>query len=822
MRRHSSSGRRNVRLLPFLLTTTVLAGITPAAAQIETVIVTAEKRSSDLQKTPLAIAVLGSQTLKDLNVQDFGDYVKFLPSVTYTAGGQNGGTGGPGFATVSMRGVSSGNDGNHSASLPTVGIYLDEQPVTTIGGAVDIHVYDIARVEALAGPQGTLYGASSEAGTIRIITNKPDTSGLYGSYDISANSVDHGGTGYSVEGFINVPITDNAAIRLVAWQEHDAGYIDNIQGTRTYPTSGATIDNGPLGTNQARNDYNTVDIYGGRLALQIDLDENWTITPSIIGQSTKANGIFGFDPSKGDLKVQHYLPEFAKDKWYQAALTVEGKFSNLDLVYSGGYMDRGVLANNDYTDYSYFYDQIYGYGAYIYNDDPSNPPPHNYIDPSQYIVGRDHFNKMSHELRLSSSGDGPLQFTSGLFYERQSHFIEQRYKINNLGPFLTVPGWPDTLWLTEQQRVDRDYAAFGEITWAIDDQWKLTGGARVFAYDNSLVGFFGFSDNFSSHTGVSQCFPSTKVVGNAPCIDLDKRVHGSGYTHKLNLSYQATDDAMLYATWSTGFRPGGLNRRDNPPPNQIPPYQSDRLINYEAGWKTTWADGTVRWNGAVYLETWQQFQFSFLGLNSFTEIHNAGNARVKGVEMDLLWQPDDAFTLSAAGAYNDAYLTQDYCGGLIGGVPVTTCPSGPYPFAPDAPKGTDLPGVPHIKFNSTGRYEWNLGGDMRLHIQGALVYQGSSWSDLRVISMNTITGVKEPVRALIGKQPAFTTVDLSAGLQWGNMSVELTVNNVFDERAQLYRYAECNTLVCGNEPYVITNRPRTIGIRFSHKVGSDD
>ncbi len=127
-----------------------------------------------------------------------------------------------------MRGVSSGNDGNHSGSSPSVGMYLDEQPITTIGGALDIHAYDIQRVEALAGPQGTLYGASSEAGTIRIITNKPDSSGFSAAYDVEANDVDHGGIGGVAEGYVNIPISNNAAIRIVGWDEHDAGYIDNV------------------------------------------------------------------------------------------------------------------------------------------------------------------------------------------------------------------------------------------------------------------------------------------------------------------------------------------------------------------------------------------------------------------------------------------------------------------------------------------------------------------------------------------------------------------------------------------------------------------
>ncbi len=244
---------------------------------------TAEKRSEDLQKAPLSIQALPTEKLEQLHIANFGDFAKYLPSVTYTVGGAGAGNGGPGFANVSMRGVSSGNDGNHSGSLPTVGIYLDEQPITTIGGALDVHVYDIARVESLSGPQGTLYGASSEAGTIRIITNKPDPSGTYGGYDVGVNTVEHGGIGGGFEGFVNIPLSDNIAVRLVGYNEHDAGYIDNVPGTRFFPTSGVTIDNAAI----ARKNFNSVDVIGGRAALQIDLDNNWTITPTIIAQRTQ-------------------------------------------------------------------------------------------------------------------------------------------------------------------------------------------------------------------------------------------------------------------------------------------------------------------------------------------------------------------------------------------------------------------------------------------------------------------------------------------------------------------------------------------------------
>src|SRR5437764_8321502 len=190
------------------------------------IVITATKREENLQNVPISVQVLGTRKLDQLNISNFEQYTKQLPSVSFQ-------TAQPGFTTVYMRGVATGGDGNHSGSLPSVGTYLDEQPVTTIGGTLDVHIYDIARIESLAGPQGTLYGASSEAGTIRIITNKPDLTATYGRVDGEVNSVAHGNFGGKLEGMLNIPVTSNIAFRGVAFYQHDAGLIDDIAGTRT-------------------------------------------------------------------------------------------------------------------------------------------------------------------------------------------------------------------------------------------------------------------------------------------------------------------------------------------------------------------------------------------------------------------------------------------------------------------------------------------------------------------------------------------------------------------------------------------------------------
>jgi outer membrane receptor protein involved in Fe transport len=437
---------------------------TQAKTEVDTddgdIIVTAQRRAENLQDVPVAITAITTKTLDDLQVNDFDDYAKLVPSLSFKSSG-------PGSANVYFRGVASGENANHSASLPSVGTYLDEQPITTIQGALDVHIFDIARVEALAGPQGTLYGASSQAGTLRIITNKPDMNATYGQLNLETNKVAHGDMGYSGEGFFNLPISDGVASRFVGWYRRDAGYIDNVAGSLTFPTSGITFDNDDL----IEDDYNDVDTYGARAALRLEVNDSWTVTPTLMGQSQKSRGSFQAESGLDDLETMQFNPERVDDKWYQAALSVEGKLANLDVTYSGAYMRRKVEGEFDYVDYAFFYDALYGYGAYFYDNDG------NFINPNQYINSDDRFRKLSQELRFTSPADQPIRLVGGLFYQRQQHDILQNYIVDNLTDDFVVPGTESNIWLTDQVRVDRDYAVFGEVSYDISPQFTVTGAA---------------------------------------------------------------------------------------------------------------------------------------------------------------------------------------------------------------------------------------------------------------------------------------------------------------------------------------------------------
>ena len=767
---------------------------TPSTAEAqstgEEIIVTATKRAEALQDVPMAIQAFTTKTLDDLQVDAFDDYAKLVPSLSYKSAG-------PGSSNVYFRGVASGENANHSTSLPSVGTYLDEQPITTIQGALDVHVFDIARVEALAGPQGTLYGASSQAGTVRIITNKPDLNGTYGQVNLELNKVAHGDWGYTGEGFVNLPVSSSIAARVVGWYRRDAGYIDNIHGTITYPSSGITRDNAPW----AEDDYNDVTTYGARAALRIDLNDNWTITPQFMAQNQTTNGSFAEERGLGDLETMQFQKEKFTDNWWQAALTVEGKIGNFDVTYAGAHMWRDVDGITDYSDYSYFYDAIAGYGVYWYDND------YNLIDPTQYFISDDTFKKDAHELRITSPADKRLRLVAGLFYQRQEHNIEQHYIIDGIADFLEVDGQVDNIWLTKQVRVDRDYAAFGELSFDLTPQLTLTAGGRWYKFDNALKGWFGFNNFTDDGIGYSSnpdylCDGPAEIRGS-PCTNLDKRIKDSGFVHRLNATWKPNEDMLFYATWSRGFRPGGINRRGS-----LPPYDPDFLTNYELGAKISFGTGS-HFNFAVYQEDWKDIQLSFLGANGLTEVRNAGDARIRGFEADLFLRPMQGLTWSTGVSFNDAEMRTDFCyvedaDCLFAGL-----------FDVSAPKGTRLPLTAKWKGNSRVRYEWNAWSDARANVQASVTFEGDRTRDIR-----------HDVQAIYGKMDAYTLVDLGAGIDKGPWSVDLYVKNLFDVRGQISKSIQCNEFVCGDpfnltaiggKVYTTVTRPRTVGLRVGRK-----
>ncbi len=792
---------------------------------IEEIVVTSQKREENLQDVPISIQTLGNQELAELNLKNFKQYTQMLPTVAIAQPPWAGSS----FTLVYMRGIATGGDGQATTSQPSVGMYLDEQPITTIQGNLDVHMYDIARVEALAGPQGTLYGASSQAGTIRIITNKPDASEFAAGYAVEGNVVDNDDAGYVVEGFVNLPISDNAAVRLVGWSRSDAGWIDNVLGSRTFPGDISTTADDITITNAAlaRDNYNTIDTVGARAALRIDLTDQWSVTPTAQMQKQEGKGSWGDDLSNfvpGNYAVTHFLPEFTDDEWYQLGLTIEGTIANFDVTYSGNYLDRDVDGSFDYSDYSYWYDTAYttGYFAGLHFDNAGNR-----ISPAARYTNDDKYTKQSHELRISTPADNRIRGMLGFFWQEQEHDFEQRWLVEGLADVMlmnggTSPRFQDTVYMTSVDRVDTDRAVFADVSFDITDTLELSLGMRYFEPEVTVRGFFGFGLGFSparapgsaasdspdepgsplnggegafspfgqgwSRNGEWRCPSQADYKDDAPCLNTDKGIKESESIGRVNLTWKVSDDYMLYATWSEGYRPGGINR--DPFAGE---YISDFLTNWEVGWKTRWLDNRLQFNGAVFLEEWDDFQVSFTGANAITQVNNGPTAEVFGTELQLLWLATDNLRLTAAAAYYDTELQDDYCPG---------CNSDGSPWAP---AGTALPVTADFKGNVVARYEFTL-GNFDSHLQGAISYEGERSSDL-----NTA------INAVRGDVPSNTFVDLSAGIGRESWGVELFLRNATDEDAPLFLISQCATATCGLQNYGVRPQPRTFGIKFSQE-----
>ncbi len=740
---------------------------------LEEVTVTAQKREQNLQDVPISISVLNAETIKDLGIASFEDYALMLPSLSYKSVG-------PGTATIIMRGAADGGDGNASGSQPSVGLYLDEAPVTTIANNLDIHIYDIERIEALAGPQGTLFGGSSQSGNLRIITNKPDPSGFSGGFDVGGYGTSGGDPSYSIEGFINMPLSETAAIRLVAWSIKEGGYIDNIAGSRTYQLEGGygynadplapygrtnTINNDSL----VKDDFNELTKSGLRAALRVDLNENWVANASVIYQDMETEGTWDHDPDNvGDHNIQRFFPDFRNEEFMQAAWGLEGEFGNHKLVYAGAYLDRDVQYQSDYTAYG---EDAYWVPYYVCDYsatgiDLATQTNTDCTSLEEFYTHDDTWKRNTHELRLQSMGDGRLQYTVGAYYTTIEHVYLQQWHQPGISPNQVVPGnAPNVFFRTDQRREDSETALFGELTYNFTDAVSGTFGVRFFENDSELAGVVGWGP---------------VIFGNADTT-VDAKTDDSDNIIKANVAWKISDDHMVYATYSEGYRPGGLNRD----PGLIAigkfEYTPDILTNYEVGFKTTWLNHRLRLNGAVYFSEWEDIQYTIYDFNLSRccgTTYNLDTAEILGFELDAILAASEQWTLSGALSYNDAETTGDF-----------VLPTGRLPV----PKGTELPNVPTWKGNISSRYEFKV-SDYNAYWQLTYSFSDESYNEIRPDS-RTI-------------QDSYGIANLRFGVDQGGWGIDAWVNNLTDEVAQLYVSAR------PYEPSTTTNRPRSFGAKY--------
>ncbi len=779
-------------------------------ARLEEIVVTATRRVTNLQDVPVSVQVLGNTQLENLGVRAFEDFIDFLPTVSYTSDG-------PGLGQIYMRGIASGGDGNHSASMPSVGYYLDEQPVTTINQILDIHMYDIARVETLSGPQGTLFGQGSQSGTIRIITNKPVMGEFEGGVDLEAGGIKSGDPGYGLNGFVNLPLGERAAVRLVAWHKDVGGYIDQAPTTMTFPgPQSNTVDNAAF----ARANANEVRTSGLRALLKIDLNENWSVTPGILYQDAEIKGDWDHNPDFfDDLQTGNLWATRADDEWYQASLTLDGSIGDIDVVYSGAYLDRELVSEYDYSDYT----EYWAYQGVDYADTADwwcvyyNAAGDCAIG-TQFVGQDEKFKRTSHELRFQSSEDQSVRWIAGAFQQSQEHNFDLQWIVPDLDPAATVvlPPTGDriyggaTVWQTYQIREDQDTAVFGEIGFDFSDKLAATVGARYFEYENSLYGFNGFAEHCTGQyiDGVfvqaDEDNPGPNDVMQFPCFNtriLDDVAKGDDWAFKANLEYSLDDDKLLYVTVSEGFRAGGVNRARVP---DIPKYAPDFVTNYEFGWKLSLADGRLRINGAAYIVDWDNFQFGFLDftVSNLTIVQNVGNSRTKGLEWEATFAANDSNILTFAGSYNDAKLETPFWrrdSERLDGLPA------------NAPAGTPMPYVPKLQLTGIWRSNFDI-GSMPSFFQVAASYTGKRWNDLDTLNV--------PARV---EMDAYSLVNLSAGVEGESWTLSVYARNVFDESATIdvadpgYGGLANLQRPPGHAWTTSTNRPASYGVRYSYR-----
>lgn len=788
--------------------------------RLEEVIVTATRRDESMQRVPVSINVLSSQKLSELNMQSFFDYMQMVPSMFSVPSTDEGSS----FAGITMRGVNSGSRGHPSANSPTVGMYLDEMPITTQSGNLDLHLYDVSRIEVLAGPQGTLFGGSSQAGTIRVMTNKPVLNEFDAGIALEGNTVRHGDTGYVFEGFTNIPLNEKTAVRLVGWSRETGGWIDNVARSRTFSgvedeaTCAAagvpcSADDVTLSNEQfAKNNYNTTETLGGRAALRIELNEDWSITPTVMGQQSKARGFRGEDASDfvgRSRAVANFSDQFTDDKWHMLALTIEGKIGNFDVVYSGGRLKRDVDGSYDYTDYAYWYDTVYttGYWADMSFSDTGSRPFSNQFRPDAgarneqgyFTEVFDQYDRDTHELRITSDQSKRLRGMLGFFWMDSDTDYTITYRRPGLAESIWYANGDEALrreiwYLNSFDRTDEERAVFGHIDFDLTDKLELTLGARYFEPTQVVRGFNGWpflaAEAGWGRQGEATCLEEGPFEGRTstkPCLNVDQRIKESESIYRANLTYRVNEDIMTYATFSEGYRPGGINRDA-----RSAPFGSEFLTNYEIGWKTQLFDRSVQLNGAVFYSDWKDFQISFLGEGGFTQIDNGPSAQIFGIEADLIWMPTDNLRITAGAARYDGELTDDF---------VDLNPDGSVRRV-RAPDGTPLPGTPDWKGNVVARYQFSLGGN-EAYVQSALTYVGERRSRLTPADF-----------AVSGNFPSMTLLDLAAGIRTGPWSFDLFVNNALNTRRFWYDTAQCGG-VCADQRYFVRERPTTVALKAS-------
>ena len=632
-----------VRLAGMLAATLVA---TSAYGQLEEVVVTASKRGAvSTQDLAFSVQAIDGEELSEMGATGIEDISALVPGFTsYNAGSNQ--------KKLRIRGISSSSE---SEPQETVGIYLDDVPVTGFGGtnnengaSPDLALFDLNRVEVIKGPSGTLYGAGSMGGTVRYITNEPDTSGFAGKADLSITNVSDGDTGWGGNLMLNAPVSDTFALRFVGSYRQVPGFIDNLvqTGVSNAPKSGPESDinedtvasysiTGKWTPNDRlsltgrylRQDYD-VDGEGS-----IDADVRVKIAPSVT-------------PPRDSLQQVRLIAETNNDEIDVYSFTAEYALDNMTLTSSTSYLDR---ATNDVQDTSVVPILFFGATPAPLGGTSQLPAP---------LINDTDVEQLTQEIRLASNGGDGVQWVGGLYYSEIDKFFSQGGAIPGLdaqlGGLTGLFGRPDVPFESGTTQTLDQLALFGEITVPFGEQWELVVGGRWFEIDQDFRQV------------------ANGLINGGPS-DNSGTAKEDAFNPKVSLSYNVDDNVMLYGGISRGYRAGGVNQ---PVPLDAgtgcrpeltslgfaaapTSFESDFIWNYEFGAKTTLADGRVRLNGAVYHVDWQDIQARRQLACGFTFFANSAEAKVDGIEVDLDAQVSEAVSVGATVGYVDSRLSRD-------------------------------------------------------------------------------------------------------------------------------------------------------------------
>ena len=883
-----------------------------SATRTEEIIVTATRREEKLNRVPVAIEALSGKTLEQLNVTNFEKLVEYLPDVRTASRG-------PGISSIYIRGLSTDTAGAQILGVagvqPNVALYVNDAPASTPGRNLDIHPTDMNRIEVLAGPQGTLFGASAMGGAIRYITNKPDLTDFHAGFSLNAATTKHGAASYSGEGWVNIPvIKDKLGIRLAAYSDKQGGYIDNVPGTYQMPWSptggpGGLPSGNPLLVAQAiesctgvancvatatgtsagfkvpirqsitntpfvASHYNDAHYDGGRAELTWKINDNWSFEAMELYQSLKTDGVFDYAPGVGDLQVQQYGPNTLKDTINMTTLTLKGRLSILDVIYTSSFLDHHSVQQADYAKYANIglYMPYYNCDKGVYYAGYANSASHGqtcYSPANNYKID-DRNRRWTQEFRVTTPADKPLRATLGAFYDvnriydvtQWNYVLPAAGFIYNLAPspatnILGTGPLQGAGFVNDILRRDRQFSIYGEVSYDIIPKvLTATFGGRY--YNESAFMGGGSSSSFAKGvrencnsvttdptTGLTTCVYTPLAVAptslgtsanlSTVLAGIDPATY-SGGIFKGNLSYKIDASDLVYATFSQGYRPGGFNRKGgnggfaaaNPSAaagNRA--YAPDKVNNYEIGAKLGLLDHKLQLNVAAYVIDWKNIQIAVFDQNisNQTFVNNLVNARIHGIEGDITARPSKGLTIGGGFSYNDTKVV----GCTPSVIAQLLCTQGVI-----VPAGTPLALSPKFQGNIRFRYEFEQPSGLKPFIGAGLHYVGSTISS-DVANTNilytgcnspyascgksaTINGVTVNAGTPIQLQPssfnqaAYTTFEASIGASKDQWSIEIYGENLSDARPHLFTSAN------DGEQRITTTRPRTIGVRVSVKM----